>query len=142
LDLDFTIKNPDKIFEKNRVQKKMIKHIYNSGSTITILAILISSFVLTDCTTIKYVGDTYEKTNQLKVFYSFNEIEGKYKVFGHIVNSGSKTYFDTDDLMNELKKEAMNRGADAIVVTNIDIEKSDNSESEKLNASLVKFLTE
>ncbi len=93
-------------------------------------------FVIVSCIPIDYIGDTYPQTNNVEVFYSEKDIRSKHNVFGHIL--GSDASFE--DIMEQLKIEAMKRGADAILFTNIDFETTKKSQTNKISASLIKYI--
>lgn len=92
-------------------------------------------FVIVSCIPIEYIGDTYPPTNNLEVFYSEKDIRPNHNVFGHIL--GSDASFE--DIKEQLKIDAMKRGADAILFTNIDFESTKKSKTNKISASLIKY---
>ena len=93
-------------------------------------------FFIISCIPIDYIGDTYPPTENVDIFYSEKEIRLKHNVFGHIL--GSDASFE--DIQEQLKIEAMKRGADAILFTNIDFETSKKSKTNKISASLIKYI--
>lgn len=105
-----------------------------------ILLLIVSISLLTSCSSIDYVGETYPSSQNVEVFYSLEEVPREYRIFGHVVGSGG--IFSTEnDRFQKIKLEAMNRGADAVVITGIDIEHQDDlEETKKIHASLIKYL--
>ena len=105
-------------------------------SSIYIFYSFLLIFVIISCIPIDYIGDTYPPTDNVEVFYSEKDIVKHYVVFGHIL--GSKA--SVNNIQNELKKEAMKRGADGIIFTKVDFEDSEGSRTTKISASLIKYI--
>ena len=93
-------------------------------------------FVLISCIPIRYIGDEFPPTQKIQVFYSAKEIQLKHIIFGHILGSGG----NVSKIKEKLKKEAMDRGANAILFTGVDFEDSEVSRTNKISASLIKYL--
>ncbi len=77
------------------------------------LVILLSACVETD-----YVGETYTPTSSVDVYYSMADVERPHKVMGKITATAMDGW-DSEDMVMELKKQAMARGADALVVEGV-----------------------
>ncbi len=71
------------------------------------------------CTNIKYIGDSYTPTTHVDLYFSENDIEYDYKVMGH-ADATAPEYVDVEDMMDKIKKKAMEKGADAVVVLGLD----------------------
>lgn len=106
------------------------------------LLILILVITLQSCATINYVGKTYPATENIQTYYSFDDVPFQYTVFGHIVSdfNSNAILFSADDFIENLEKEAMHRGADALIITELDTQYRGENEREKTKASLVKYL--
>ncbi len=98
--------------------------------------ILVSSLILLNCTTVDYVGKTYPGTSHVDVYYSKEEVSNDYEIIGYAV--GYKQ--DYDSIISKIIEEAKTNGADAIVITGIDVEVSNDNKTKKVTASLLKYM--
>jgi hypothetical protein len=94
------------------------------------------------CASVKYVGKSYNPTNSVDVYYSEKEINKEYEVMGHAVASGG--LFVTDNRIHEkLIEEAKIKGADAIVITGVDVEHvstgDTSTEERQFKATFIKY---
>ena len=71
------------------------------------------------CTNIKYIGESYPPTNHVDVFFSEADINREYKVMGH-VNATAGDFVSVEKMFEDIKKKAMEKGADAVVVLGLD----------------------
>lgn len=78
--------------------------------------LLVFFFLLAGCASIDYIGDTYSPTQYVDMYYDKADIARPHKVMGQMTVEENE-FADTSDMMKELKKEAMARGADAVLVT-------------------------
>lgn len=80
---------------------------------------LILSFVFTACTpTINYLGDSYDPTTEVDVYWDKEDIKKEYRVMGIAKNEGYE--MDMDDpfvIKTEMVKKAKMYGADAVLFT-------------------------
>ncbi len=94
------------------------------------------------CANVKYVGKSYNPTTNIDVYYSEKDIEKEYEVIGHVVGRGG--FFVSDDQIHKkLIEEAKQKGADAIVITGIDVEHVSSgdvdSEERQIEATFIKY---
>lgn len=74
--------------------------------------------ILAGCVGFEYDGGTETpETQDVAVFSQPNEIRRTYRVFGKATASGDYTDISRDRLLAKLKKEAEEKGADAILIT-------------------------
>ena len=72
-------------------------------------------FLIGGCATTNYVGETYTPTQHVDVFFNKSEIGRPYKTMGIAKTKGSQ-YMTYDAIEKQLVKDAMAKGADAIVI--------------------------
>ena len=96
-------------------EENMFKNNFNSN----ILLILIIFFAIIGCTaSVNYVGEEYEPTTSVDVYFSEDEIEKEYTIMGHAIGSGGDL-ISNEDIQNKLVEVAKSKGADAIVITGL-----------------------
>ncbi len=71
--------------------------------------------MLTGCATTDYVGQTYPPTENVDIFFSTDDIPRQYTVMGTAKTEGTE-YLTFEAIEQQLVKDAMARGADAIVI--------------------------
>mgnify|MGYP000872164489 CR=1 FL=1 len=76
--------------------------------------ILFMAIFLPGCASVDYVGDIYPPTGQVDTFFDTHDIQHPYKVMGKMTLDDSE-YADNQAMLAEMKKEAMSRGADAML---------------------------
>ena len=110
-----------------------------------IKSFLIESLILLivlGCAHVNYVGKSYSPTNEIEIYYSEKEIQQDYHVIGHAIGSGT-LFVSNEKIQKKLIEEAMKKGADALLITEIDkdnISTGDGSIDEKqIKASFIKF---
>ena len=90
---------------------------------------------LTNCATIDYVGNSYPSTGSVDIYYSDDQVEQNFEVLGHAV--GFREGHET--IINKLISEAKIQGADAIIITGIDVDNADISNTKKVAATFIKY---
>lgn len=94
------------------------------------------------CASVKYVGKSSNPTTNVDVYYSEKDIEKEYEVMGHAVGRGGPFVSD-DDIYKKLIEEAKFKGADAIIITGIDVEHISaadvDSEESQIEATFIKY---
>ncbi len=70
---------------------------------------------LAGCATTDYVGQSYPPTENVDIFFSTDDIERQYTVMGTAKTEGTE-YLSFEAIEQQLVKDAMARGADAIVI--------------------------
>ena len=84
-------------------------------SLIAIIAALTLTALLPGCVTTDYVGKTYAQTTRVDLYFSESDITRAYEVMG-TVRSSAPGELSFEDIQKELMKEAMAKGADAILI--------------------------
>jgi hypothetical protein len=81
--------------------------------------ILIISFfallIAVSCTTTDYVGKTYSKTDSVELYFNKDEVNRPYEVMGQIKAEAPEA-LKFEDMEQQLVKDAMEKGADAILI--------------------------
>lgn len=72
----------------------------------------------TSCATIDYVGETYQPTTQVDLFFSEDEVGRDYKVIGQ-VNATGDQFVTAAGLHQKMMARAREIGADAVIVLEI-----------------------
>ena len=86
--------------------------------TSTFAAIAVCSALLTACVNTDYVGESYAPTSSVEVFYSMEDVTRSHKVMGKI-QATAMDGWDSDSMIQELKTQAMAKGADALVIEGV-----------------------
>jgi hypothetical protein len=84
----------------------------------TRLALLAFIVFLASCTTTDYFGKTYPPTQRVDLFFNPQEIRRSYEVMGEI-RAQSDELVSLQTVQQHLMKEAMQKGADAILVEHV-----------------------
>lgn len=79
---------------------------------------ILTMVVISGCTSVKYSGTTYAPTSKIKIYYSKERIQKKYKVMGSATASTWYEYQNTS-LKPALIEKAKECGADAILINSI-----------------------
>ncbi|HAB15494.1 MAG TPA: hypothetical protein PLX89_14105 [Verrucomicrobiota bacterium] len=77
--------------------------------------------IFSGCVSSDYLGRTYSPTSNVEVFYSLSEVKRPYEVMGEL-RSQATDMMSSSSIVEQMKKEAMSRGADAIVVEGVSIQ--------------------
>ena len=83
-------------------------------STLRII-FLIALLIAVGCTTTDYVGKTYSKTDSVELYFNKDEINRPYEVMGQIKAEAPEA-LKFEDMEQQLVKDAMEKGADAILI--------------------------
>lgn len=86
--------------------------------TWTVLAL---GFLLTACVATDYIGETYAPTTDVDVYYSLADINRPHRVMGKITATALDGW-NSNDMVEELRKQAMAKGADGLVVEGVHTE--------------------
>ena len=99
-------------------------------------------FLVAGCAHINYVGKSYDPTDNVDIYYAKEDIEKEYTVMGHAVGGG-QLLVSTSKIQNELIAKAKSKGADAILITEIGreiSEENDGFDAEKqVKATFLKY---
>lgn len=93
--------------------------------------------------TVYYLGDTYESSNSLQVFYDEEEVEGPYTVMGKMTTDKSRKY-KPEPVKEKMIRKAQQYGADAIIFSDFYVMRLESEKEDRLviKAKLVRFYEE
>ncbi len=77
--------------------------------------------LLIGCVNTDYVGESYPPTTQVDVYYAMEDVSRPHVVMGKITASAMDGW-DSNAMVEELKSQAMAKGADAVVIMNVHTE--------------------
>ena len=94
------------------------------------------------CASVNYVGQSFDATTTVDMYFSEEEIEKEYTVIGHALGSG--TWVSDDKIQRKLVEEAKSKGADAVLITgigktHIPLGDSGSVDENQINASFLKY---
>jgi hypothetical protein len=81
--------------------------------TLVLLACLTSG-----CATIDYVGDSYQPTTRVEIYFSRSDVPRDYRIIGQVMASGGQ-FVSASDLQNKMIARAREVGADAVIVLDV-----------------------
>ena len=99
------------------------------------LFLLVALFV--GCPSVKYVGESYDPTTTVDVYFSEEDVEKAYAMMGEAVGSGQGRSYDK--IQAKLIEEAKRKGADAVVITGLDRVDNNDSPLGLINALFLKY---
>jgi hypothetical protein len=76
--------------------------------------------LIAGCTTTDYLGKTYPPTQHVDVFFSPQDVKRAYEVMGGIRAEGDDIV-SYESMQQKLVQEAMQKGADAILIEKLDM---------------------
>jgi hypothetical protein len=76
--------------------------------------------LIAGCTTTDYLGKTYPPTQHVDVFFSPQDVKRAYEVMGEIRAEGDDIV-SYESMQQKLVQEAMQKGADAILIEKLDM---------------------
>ncbi|MFI5155283.1 MAG: hypothetical protein ACHQEM_03825 [Chitinophagales bacterium] len=86
-----------------------------------IFLLLLGCLLFQGCApSIKYTGKSYPATDNIEVFTSDKEIKRPYEIIGTL-EGYRKSSGDFNEMMEKIKKEAKLHGADAVVISGIQV---------------------
>ncbi len=77
--------------------------------------------MLNACVNTDYVGESYSPTTQVDVYYDIQDVTRSHVVMGKITASEMDGW-DSNAMVEELKSQAMAKGADALVIMDVHTE--------------------
>ncbi|KAA3632275.1 MAG: hypothetical protein DWP97_11330 [Calditrichaeota bacterium] len=97
------------------------------------------------CTKIDYLGEEYAPTSHVDVYYDEADITVEYKVMGEVIATAGDIV-SAEKMQKDIKKKAMEKGADAVIIlgferyqsgssTNFSEETKDTSKGTKTSGS-------
>lgn len=82
----------------------------------TKLIIILSLILLiAGCTKIDYIGEEYAPTDRVDVFFDEANIETDYVIMGQVIATAGDIV-GSEKMLNDIKKKAMEKGADGIII--------------------------
>ena len=82
------------------------------------LACVSLAAILGGCVNTDYVGESYPPTSQVDVYYAMEDVNRPHVVMGKITASAMDGW-DSSAMVEELKSQAMAKGADALVIMDV-----------------------
>ncbi len=89
----------------------------------SLTALVASTLVLSACVNTEYVGESYAPTDRVDVFYSMDDVVRPHTVMGKITATAMDGW-DSDSMVDELRTQAMAKGADALVIEGVHTDKT------------------
>ncbi len=83
---------------------------------------------LTSCMTVSYVGDRYQPTSKVDIYYAGKDVKEEYKVIGHLSELIGALNGE-ERAKRAIVKKAQEVGAHAIIITGIENSGGKNSQS-------------
>ncbi len=78
---------------------------------------MVSALLLTvGCISVKYIGDEYPPTKQVKIFFTKKEVPKPYKIIGKAIITTPSGFY-VSDIQDEIKDKAEAVGANAVLIT-------------------------
>jgi hypothetical protein len=74
--------------------------------------------LLVGCVNTDYVGESYAPTTQVDVYYAMEDVEKPHVVMGKITATAMDGW-DSSEMVEELKSQAMAKGADGLVIMGV-----------------------
>ena len=96
-----------------------------------------------NCAEVNYIGQTYEPTDEVQIFFDEKLIEYEYTIIGQAIGTGS-WFVSNGKIQDKLVQTARRKGADAIIITGLgkdNISTGDGSsiEERQINATFIRY---
>ena len=85
--------------------------------TVSLLALLI--LFVAACAKIDYIGQSYQPTTHVDLYFSEEDIREDYRVMGHVIAQADEG-ISIENLQKQLEAKAREKGADGIVIHGFD----------------------
>lgn len=105
------------------------------------IALLLVAFFLSSCgPSVYYLGEDYNRSRVIQVFYDESSIDQPYTVIGRLAHDKKREY-DADRIKKRMIREAKKVGADALVFTDFMVKRLEKQKDDRLviRAKAVKF---
>jgi hypothetical protein len=104
--------------------------------------LILAALFAVGCAGVSYVGNSFDPTTTVDVYFSENEIEKEYTVMGHALGTGQ--WVSIDKIQTKLIEEAKGKGADAILIrglgkSHVPIGDDTSIDEDQINASFLKY---
>ena len=84
---------------------------------IRFFTIISTALLCVACVNTDYLGKSYAPTTSVDIYYSMSDVTRSHEVMGKITAKAMEGW-DSNAMVEELRKQAMAKGADAIVIEN------------------------
>lgn len=88
---------------------------------IRLFTIISTALLCAACVNTDYLGKSYAPTTSVDIYYNMTDVTRSHEVMGKITAAAMEGW-DSNAMVEELRKQAMAKGADAIVIENIHTE--------------------
>ena len=95
-------------------------------------------FLLGSCTKLDYIGEEYTPTTNVEMYFSEADVTREHKVMGHLIAT-APDLVSAEKMQKEMKKKAMEKGADAIII--LGMEKYQSGETTNYSETTVEGTT-
>jgi hypothetical protein len=108
------------------------------------LFIIFGLFIFfSSCAEVNYIGQTYEPTTEVEIFFDEKLIEYEYTIIGHAIGSGAWG-ISNEKIQDKLIQTARKKGAHAIIITGVgkdNISTGDNTSTDEtqINATFIRY---
>ena len=85
--------------------------------TVSLLLLLV--LFVAACAKIDYIGQSYQPTTHVDLYFSADDIREDYQVMGHVIAQAG-TGISIENLQKQLEAKAREKGADGIVIHGFD----------------------
>jgi len=99
--------------------------------------------LLAGCAEVNYIGQSYEPTTEVELFFDDKLIEQEYTIIGQAIGTGSWGVSNSK-IQDKLIQTAKRKGADAIIITglgkdNISTGEGTSTEETQINATFIRY---
>ncbi len=92
------------------------------------LALLATLLAAAGCAHLDYMGETYSPTSHVDIYYSEDNVPRAWTAMGEAIVTGDQLV-SGDKMQEKLRREAMKRGADAVILESMETYKAGESTS-------------
>ena len=106
-----------------------------------ILIASIMAFLVGSCgPSIYYLGEDFDRTRVIQVFYDEQEIQQPYTVIGRMAHDKEKEY-DVERIKKNMIREAKKVGADGLIFSDLSVERLEHEQEDRviIKAKAVKY---
>jgi hypothetical protein len=83
------------------------------------ILILVAVLAAAGCTKIDYVGKEYPPTADVEIFFSLDDVKEDYEVMGHLTATADD-FVSVEKMQEDIINKAREKGADAVVIFELD----------------------
>jgi hypothetical protein len=100
----------------------------NARACALALMLLAAPLATTGCAHLDYMGETYSPTSHVDIYYSSDNVTRPYASMGEAIVTGDQLV-SGDKMQTMIRREAMKRGADAVILESMETYKAGESTS-------------